>query len=294
MVKCSALGTSYFSSQEDLEKISRNMKNLGFSGCEVFNSGDDFFDKWAGSPEDRLKLFYDSWNSNKNCVFATRGGSGVSHFMRKIDSSKLVNKKLFVGYSDLTLLLNYLSKELNIITLHGPTAMADFDDETLHYLKKALAMENYSIDFKKSNTFNEPEERGVSGKVIGGNLTRLIEFLLYSDLDFNDKIVFLEETESTEHKIFNLLFSLMNYKSFKPSAIVFGNLNIENGDLMKKMISDVFENVPIVFGLPFGHGSPNITIPIGADCLVDFKESKVAFSFPDSEKGYAVDFNFKE
>jgi muramoyltetrapeptide carboxypeptidase len=266
------------------------MKDLGFSSCKVFNSGEDFFDKWAGSPEDRLSLFYDAWNSDKNCIFATRGGSGVSHFVGKIDSQKLMHKKLLVGYSDLTLLLNYLSKELNTITLHGPTAMADFDEESLYYLRKALAMEDYVIDFKNCDTFNEPEGGVVSGKVIGGNLTRLSEFLFYSELDFRDKVVFLEEIGLSEHKIFNLLISLRDYKFFKPSAIIFGNLSIEKRGLMEKMISGIFGSVPIVFGLPFGHTSPNITIPIGADCVVNFKEFKVEFSFPDSEKHYAVDF----
>ena len=63
MKKCAVLGTSYFSKKKEIEKLSLNLKKLGFLEYEVFNSDKDFFYHWAGTPKERLDLFYKAWNS---------------------------------------------------------------------------------------------------------------------------------------------------------------------------------------------------------------------------------------
>lgn len=290
-MKCSILGTSYYSSSDELKKISGNMKELGFVDYDVFNSKTDFFDKWAGTPEERLKLFYDAWDSDGKAIFATRGGSGVSHFVNKIDTEKLKTNKLFCGYSDLTLLLNYLNKKLNLITLHGPMAFAELDYRSLYYLKKALSMQDYYVDFSNRGVLNRYEEKKIKGKLIGGNLTRMIESLLHFHLDFTDKILFLEEVGESQAKILNMLFTLSDYSSFKPKAIVFGYMGVDISKEFGEVIGNLFSDVPLIFNFPFGHDLPNMTMPIGANAEVDFENNKLNITFPEEHKNYAIKFD---
>jgi len=290
MLSCSLLAPSHLYVDKEFLKVKKNLRKIGFKEIEDFTSKDYFFDRWAGSSNERLENLYSSWNSSSEVIMCFKGGSGVSHFLPLIKKNKLRKKKLFVGYSDITLLLNFLHKKLGIITLHGPNGLSELDGKTLFALKDALQMKNYGLEFKE---FANVKHNLLKGKTIGGNLERLMETLFYIKLDFRGKIVFLEEVGHTKYKIFNLLISLKNYPSFKPRAIVFGDLGlgIKNNKIMKEMIKYLFPNTPLIMDLPFGHCIPKITIPIGANCKIDFREKKIRFSFPRKHKKYAVKFD---
>lgn len=289
MKTCAILGTSYFSSKEHV-KIRKNMEEVGFKNLDYFTSNHPYFEKWAGTPEERIELFYKAWNSPSDAIFALKGGSGVSHFINRIDTEKLIGKKLFVGYSDLTIILNFLHEKKNMISLHGPMSTAELDYLSSFYLKKALSMEDYSINFELKNVLNTPRISNIEGELVGGNLTRFLESLHYFNIDMRDKILFLEEVNESEAKILNNLFILSSYKYFKPKAIVFGDMGTKLSVDFDAEVKDLFKDIPLIFNMPFGHSLPNTTIPLGANGKLDFFNQKLFIHFPDSEKDYAVKF----
>jgi muramoyltetrapeptide carboxypeptidase len=288
MVVCSLLTTSHVCTKKELKQVLKNLEDFGFNKIEDLNSKDSFLNHWGGSPKERTQNLYSAWNSNSDAIICFKGGSGISHFLPLVNIKKMKGKKLFVGYSDITLLLNFLQKKKKIITFHGPNGLSKFDKQTSSSLKKALNMETYGISFEKEKCFNIPKNN-LKGKTIGGNLERLVETLFYTKLNFKNKILFLEEVGHTEYKIFNLLMFLKTYqKGFKPKAILFGNLGIKNKKLMTKLIKEIFPDIPLITNLPFGHQIPKITIPIGANCEIDFKKEKIKFSFTRKHKKYAI------
>jgi muramoyltetrapeptide carboxypeptidase len=289
MVDCSVISPSYFCSEEELLKIKKNLIKIGFTNIRFFNSNIKLFNKWAGHPEERLKLFYTAWNSIPGVLMCCRGGSGVSHFLPLIKKRLLKKNKLIIGYSDITLLLNFINQKLKIITFHGPHGLKDLDIQSLSALKNALQMKNYGIKFKHSQLRNVSVNK-IKGRLIGGNLERLVETTAYLKLNFKNKILFLEEVDATEFKIFNNLLFLKNYCNFKPQAILFGNMNVKNKFLMKEMIEYLFPNISLIYDLPFGHQSPNITIPIGSNCEINFDKKKITFLFSKTNKKYAINF----
>jgi len=207
MVSCSIINPAYPSDKKELKDAEENVKRMGFKKANFFISKNKLFNKWAGEPKERLDLFYNAWNSNDNVVIACKGGSGVTHFVSNIDTSLLENKKLIIGYSDITILLNFLTEQLDIITLHGPNATKKLDEKSISALRDALQMKNYGINFDKKQIMNNPK-KDVEGIIIGGNLDRFIEFVnYYPKTDLREKILFLEDINLTEHKIFNRLFS---------------------------------------------------------------------------------------
>lgn len=287
MVSCSLISPSYTCTNEEKKISKKNLKKIGFKKILNFSSKEKFFDKWAGSPEERLKSFYGAWNSNSEVLMACKGGSGASHILSLINKKKLNSKKLFVGYSDITMLLNFISYNLKIVTFHGPNCSKNLDDKSISALKDALEMKNYGIKFKVENCLNIPKN-SIKGRTIGGNLGRLLETTDVIPLDFRNKIVFFEETNFSLHKIFNLMVSFKNYPNFKPKAIIFGDLGIKDKSLFKKMAKYLFPQTPLIFDLPFGHVSPNIAIPIRSKCVIDFKEQKIKFIFGRKDKKNSV------
>ena len=123
---------------------------------------------------------------------------------------------------------------------------------------------------------------------------------MHLGIDFVDKILFIEDKkivgeigEVKDFQAYNYFIFLENYSLFKPKALVFGGLGIEKDEKLKNMIKEIFPDIPIIFGVPFGHQLPNITIPVGIDCDLDFNENKINFKFPESEKNYSLNFDVK-
>lgn len=285
--KSSILELSYPSTKEEREQIYKNLKELGFNEQESFFLNNKYFSKWAGSPKERLNNFYSAWNSSSNFLIASKGGSGISHFFQKINFNKLKKKKLFCGYSDLTLLLLQIHKKLRIITLHGPNASKGLDEISINCLRNAINMENYGIIFNQGQILNK-SFKTIEGKTIGGNLSRLMEYLIFEKINFRNKIVFLEDINETNFKLFNKLTNLKNYPNFKPKAIIFGNLGIEFDSNFKRMVYSIFPKIPIIYKLSFGHQSPNLTIPLGVKTKIDFKKNKILFKFSNKQRKYSI------
>ena len=154
MAKVTLITPSYYCLDAERKNILKNIGKIGFSEEEDFTTGNILFNKWVGSSEERLNNFYKAWNSNSKAIMCCKGGSGASHFMPLIKKRNLKKKKLLVGYSDITLLLNFISANLGILTIHGPNLSKKIDKKTLFALKNALEMKNYCLKFTKNQCYN--------------------------------------------------------------------------------------------------------------------------------------------
>ena len=109
------------------------------------------------------------------------------------------------------------------------------------------------------------------GKLIGGNLS--LTTSLVDELDFNGKILFLEELayESPSAMVSNYLYKLKQKKVFNQvSGIWLGNYD---GDYsIEKILIDTIEdlnlNIPIIKTNNFGHTERKMTIPIGVEAEI--------------------------
>jgi muramoyltetrapeptide carboxypeptidase LdcA involved in peptidoglycan recycling len=71
---------------------------------------------------------------------------------------------------------------------------------------------------------------------------------------------------------------------------VFGGLGVKNKKLMREMILSLFPDIPLIFDLNFGHTTPNISIPIGVDCRIDFEKGVIGFFFSNKDRKYSIKF----
>ena len=229
------------------------------------------------------RLFADS---AIRAVVCARGGYGSMRILPFLDFETIQkNPKIFVGFSDISVLLSVLDDRCGLVTFHGPvvTTLANAIEETIAAMRAAL----------KSNTALEltPKEgivikSGVSsGIVAGGNLTTLCHLVgtPYAPR-FNGKILFIEDVGEVPYRIDRMLAQMKLAGCFEGlKGLVLGSFE-ECGQLDEifRIVQETFRdaNIPILSGFEIGHSRINITIPIGLEATLDTDQQILAFYEP--------------
>src|SRR5437879_10712342 len=107
-------------------------------GCEVLRQQGYrpfYFDSilehdlyFAGSVQRRARELEEMFaRDDVKAILCARGGYGANYLLQALDVRKIIaHPKIFVGYSDITTLLTYLSDAARIVTFHGPMVTKDF------------------------------------------------------------------------------------------------------------------------------------------------------------------------
>ncbi len=230
----------------------------------------------AGSDKHRVEyvnqLFADR---SIDAIICARGGYGSMRILSMLDYDAIKNNpKIFVGFSDITILLSVLFTRCNLVTFHGPvvTSLADASEETKLSLLSNITSDN-SLEIKLPS--GRTIKSGVAaGDVCGGNLTMLCHLVGTPFApDFENKILFLEDRGEAPYRIDRMLVHMALAGCFKGlSGIILGTFE-ECGPIedVIKIIVEVFEkySIPILAGLDAGHGRHNLTIPLGIEATLD-------------------------
>ncbi len=233
-------------------------------------------------------------NPEIDAIIAARGGYGVLRILDMIDFDDIKkNPKIIIGFSDITALLNAIYQETGLITFHGPVASIDFS----YITKQSFRSQFFDEDDEAKSTFNNMiviNKGEATGEICGGNLT-MINSLLGTkyEIDTKGKILLIEEISEHAYQVDRLLNQLkIAGKLHQASAIVFGkfkNLNVRKpffpnrGYTIMEVINQIVKplGIPTVIGLPFGHTSDKLTIPIGTGAKLNAGKK----SFKLLEKG---------
>lgn len=274
MKKIFLIAPSGYCSKKDLKQGTKNLKFLNF---EVKYNPDitKKFYYYAGTPERRSKEINKAYlDKETSIIFGVRGGMGSIHLLDKLNYKKIKkSKKILIGYSDMTILLNSIYQKTGNRCLHGPTAKSKgFHPKTINSLKDAINKKNYDIKIKKKDIFIGGFS---SAKIIGGNLS-LLERSLGTKYEINtkNKILFLEQNAYTARMVYDILWQLKLAGKFDNiKGVILGKFT-NCGKDVKKYLRYFFKqfNFPVLFNQPFGHEEPNITIPIGETVIIDTKK----------------------
>ena len=232
-----------------------------------------------------LQAFLD--NPDIHCIIAARGGYGISRIIDKIEFSTFSKKpKWIVGFSDITALLSHINA-LSIAAIHGPMVKTmSFDTKSNGYLKNLLFGQKTKAYQTQSNKSNKPGK--AIGQATGGNLC-LINHCLGSgsEIDFKDKILFIEDISEYYYGIDRYLVQLKRAGVFaKLAGLVVGDFSeLKNQDIAfgKKIEEVVLEHCsdysfPIAFGFNFGHEKQNFPIVMGAELALNVEARKASIT----------------
>jgi len=285
----STIGIIAPASTDDIEKANKNItlfKKLGYKiklGKNIFNS----YGYLAGTDKERAddinRMFADK---EVDAIICYRGGYGSIRIANYLDLNTIKkNPKIFCGYSDITLLLNYINKKCKFPTFHGPMINSDFDDPiTEHYFTNILENINNKITYNLKSICNNNlkvyNSRDFKGRLVGGNLSIICSTIgTPYEIKFKNNILLIEEVNESPYVIDRMLSQLIcSRKLDKLQAIILGHFTDCTSAKNTLTIEEIIEekllplNIPIIKYFPFGHDYPNITMPIGVKFRYDSKK----------------------
>ena len=269
------------------------LKDMGFQVKYPRNlwPGSDYL---ADSDENRAlefnKLFSDPLI---NGFIVMRGGYGCLRMIDLIDLQQIVRTpKIIVGFSDITILQNYLHEQTGLVSFHGPVVTS------LHSVTSSSLQNLYYCLKGNWHTSVTPQEIEIlqagpssTGQLVGGNLASLVT-LLGTPYDFNwdEKIVLLEDIDEAPYRIDRMLTQLSLAGKLKNiSGLILGDFSLSSyqDDIEKlRYREQVWTRVvelcghstyPIWANFPFGHCPENITLPLGAMAKMDRDKTSLLF-----------------
>jgi len=232
----------------------------------------------AGDDEKRARNLESFFRRNDlDAIFCARGGFGSAQLLPYLTPSIASNPKIFAGYSDVTMLLNWLLQRCGMVTFHAPMVAMDFarglSPRSSDQLWGTLTGENWSW---KLNVGEVIRPGRVEAEMLGGCLSVLVTTLgTPYEIDTAGKLLFLEDVAEKPYRIERMLTHLkMAGKLEKLAGLVFGDFTQCEGEgprNVPQIIAELFHGVPypVVTGLPAGHGGENLTLPFGVKMALD-------------------------
>ena len=268
---------SPFTRQEFDEGLNE-LRRLGFE--PVFE--ESVFAKLGGylSGDGRLRAraFLDAWRDpDVDAIIAARGGYGSVHMLPYLDRDVLrQTPKPFVGYSDVTSLLTYLTIECEIVSFHGPMLAGKLGKGTSAYdpdsfLRALTAVAPLGELSPPSLEVFCPGE--ATGRLYGGTLAQLVATLgtPFAFAPPKGYLLFLEDVAERPYRLDRMLTQLRLAGVLDAaSGIILGEFvgcdEPEGGVAAREVLARLFSGFsgPVVYGFPSGHTTtPAITLPFG-------------------------------
>lgn len=277
----STIGIIAPASPESKEFINEKIdlfKKLGFKvkqGSHLYNS----YGYLAGNDKDRADDLNSMFADREiDAIVCFRGGYGSIRIVPYLNLKVIRNNpKAFCGYSDITLLLNYINKTCNFTTFHSPMINSDFTDSiTKDYFLNVLKNNNnneiqYNLKELCNNGYFILNNRDFEGNIVGGNLSIICSSIgTPYEIKFKNNILLLEDIGESPYSVDRMLSQLIfSGKLQQTSGIILGHftncVNKPTDFSIDEVLKEKFSSLkmPIIYNFPIGHDYPNITMPIG-------------------------------
>jgi muramoyltetrapeptide carboxypeptidase len=205
-------------------------------------------------------------------ILAVRGGYGAARLHDLVDlKSAAIQPKVFVGFSDVTILLNRLVQEAGIVAYHGPMVAVDLprlSEPARERFRRFL----FGQDGWWDGSAREVWRGGTAeGPLLGGCLSVLVTTLgTPYEIDTEGAILFLEDVAEKPYRIDRMLNHMKHAgKLDGVRGIVLGPmLDCDGGEgsrILREIFLDALQDldIPVVYGIEAGHGTENVVLPFG-------------------------------
>ena len=267
---------------EDVEAGAGELRALGFEPTydpEIFERS--MFT--AGNPQLRADVLTRAWEDPSiAAVIAIRGGYGSVELLPLLDAARLAaGPKAFIGYSDNTSLMMWLTLACGIVTFHGPMIEGRLARGPSRYDRRTLlaaltaTQPLGSIPAPGLESLRDGDARGL---LLGGTLTQLAASLgtPYAFDPPEGHILFLDEVGERPYRVHRLFTQLAQAGIIARAAgIVFNELpgcaESTGRPCGRDVAVELTRNFPgpVLFGLPSGHtDAATLTLPMGVQARV--------------------------
>jgi muramoyltetrapeptide carboxypeptidase len=228
-------------------------------------------------------------DSDIKAIIAGRGGYGTIRIIDELDFSAFeADPKWLIGFSDITVLLSHTLAKLKTQSIHAqmPYTFEESTPEALESLRKLLFGED--VKYRYESTFIN-KVGSSQGILVGGNLTLLIAVEgSESEMDFDDKILFIEDVGEHEYSIDRMMRILKRKgKLNKLKGLIVGAFNelgeekIPFGQTPEELIYELVKeyDYPVCFNFPTGHINDNRAMILGAKVSLQVNKHEVEFNY---------------
>lgn len=216
---------------------------------------------------------------DSEAVWCIRGGYGSQKIMPFLMKMKRPTKpKVFIGYSDATVLQMFFNLKWKWPVLHFPVLVhiKDCSSASLKRFKHLVQGTQKNQSFSRLKLLNNKYTgaRKIHSCLTGGNLT-LIQSSIGTPWagSFQSKVLFLEDIGETAYRLDRALWQMLNAGVFKGvKAVVLGDFISSDLKNNRSQIKKVFQSFashvafPVVEGIPCGHGSKKEALPFLTSC----------------------------
>ncbi len=268
-----------------LENATRYFESLGLKvkyGKYLFSDND----YCAGTPKQRADDLNNMFSDKDiKAIFTVKGGEMANTILPYIDFENIKNNpKIFLGMSDITVLLCAINKMTGLITFHCQDYIWFGKNDVTYYDKNEIIDKlfegNNTIMAYDDRIFLDFKNEEIKGKLYGTNVKCLLKLLGTPYMpDLKNAILFLEEYRSDIIE-WNTMLEQYNQAGIFSNAIVFGYIYqlqfVENNEY--SIIEESRKlgiEIPKVKTNDFGHMHGNSIIPIGVEVKINSKDKSI-------------------
>jgi len=238
----------------------------------------------AGSDEMRAEVVNALFRDPAiTAIVCARGGYGATRVLPYLDWDTIRRRpKIFVGFSDITVLHLALLGMAGLTTFHGPmgTTLATATEESLDCLKKVLLSgKPLRLDPSDALVLNHGEAQGW---VVGGNLTMLCHLVgTPYQPSLAGCLLFIEDITEAPYRIDRMLVQMTLAGCFEGVAgLVLGRFtDCGATEEIHQVFMQTFKplGIPVLANFPIGHGDRNMTLPMGIEARISTHPPRLTY-----------------
>lgn len=286
------MAPSSYVEKKDIEKSKALLEKKGY---KVFIHPQTYEreNQSAGTHLQKTLALQGLWQrADITAIWAAGGGNRAMHLLDSINFEAMKRKpKILIGFSDVTALLNAVTVNTGIPTVHGPVFKNLAGYKQLDHLLDLLAGKKISYPWNKIKVLSPGK---AEGPLIGGNLS-IFQYLpktLPGEF-WKDSLLFLEDCGEELSRIDRMLLHLRRTNILKEvSGIIMGQFTDSKdtgrpfGFTLEDIIREHTESlgVPVIMNAPFGHGKDLYAFPVGVKAALDTQKKTLKLSAPLSRK----------
>jgi len=268
--------------REEFDSGLQEIRRLGFE--PVYDESVFARQRYVSGPAAvRAAAIHAAWRDPSIAgLIGVRGGYGSAQVLPLLDREEARRAcKPFIGYSDLTSVLTFLTLGCDLVAFHGPTlagrlgrGAAGYDEDS--FVRTLCRREPAGELAPPGLEAIRPGE--ASGPLLGGTLTQLLASLgtRFAFAPPAGYVLFLDEVGERPYRLDRMVTQLTQTGLLaRASAVVIGDLprcDEPSGDpTARAVMADLFADFPgpVLIGFPSGHTSgPAMTLPFGVACRV--------------------------
>lgn len=288
--------------EAEVEAVSETIRAMGF----VARPGAHLLTRYgylAGTDRQRaddLNAMYA--DEAVRAVFTIHGGWGCARILPFLDWPTIrANPKLLIGFSDVTALHLAFAAHAGFPTIHGPNAANSWREASWSsFWTIAVQGGTPVLDAARPGDALLPGDPGgiatirpgkARGRLVGGNLSILTSLVGTPWLpDFDDAILFLEDTGESEYRIDRMMTQLALAGILgKVNGMVFGQCTrctIGVDDYAGFTVPQVLHQhlaplgIPAFRGANIGHIANQLSMPVGVDVEMDAEAGTIRMLEP--------------